>query len=195
MKLIVGLGNPGPEYETTRHNFGFLVLDELARRMNTDFGFDKKFKGDKAQASHSEQDKVILLKPLTYMNLSGESAAPLARFFKLPPEDVLVVYDDLDLPLGRLRFASKGGTAGHNGMKSMVKHLGTQTFPRLKLGIGRPVHPGMSPADYVLQRFAKDEGPLVEETIVRACEGIESFLDSNDLDDTMAKFNASSSRT
>lgn len=175
MKLIVGLGNPGQKYEATRHNVGFMAVDALARKLGASFGASK-YRGEVAEIRHSAHDKVFLLKPQTFMNLSGESAAPLASFYKIAPADILAVYDDLDLPPGRLRLAAKGGAGGHNGVKSLIQCLGTQDFPRLKIGIGRPLHPGHEVVDYVLQKFPKEERERIEKTLSICVEALEAFL-------------------
>lgn len=183
MHLIVGLGNPGDEYEKTRHNFGFWVVDALALR----WGF--KFKASKFQAMVAlgewEGEKRLLLKPETYMNLSGEAVRPAFDFYKVRPEEVLVVTDDLDLPLGRLRMAASGGSGGHNGMKSISQHLGTQGFPRLRLGIGRGLE---TPKDFVLSRFSKEEKKLALETVERAADAVECFLKEG-IEKAMNRFN------
>lgn len=188
MKLIVGLGNPGKKYERTRHNFGFAALDELARALRVDFS-PSSYKGELAIVSHSIHDKIFLLKPQTYMNLSGESAALLANFYKISPQDVLVIFDDLDLPLGRLRFAAKGSAGGHNGIKSLIEHFGTTDFPRLKLGIGRPIHPGFEVVDYVLQKFSKDESVVTEKVLKTAVEAVEYYLEVNDVTKAANRYN------
>lgn len=188
VKLIVGLGNPGKKYEKTRHNFGFAALDELARSLKADF-LPSSFKGELAIASHPVHDKIFLLKPQTYMNLSGESAAPLAHFYKIAPADILVLFDDLDLPLGRMRFAAKGSAGGHNGIKSLIGHLGTADFPRLKLGIGRPTHPGFEVVDYVLQKFSKEESVVAEKVLQTAAEAIQYLLAGNDLTRAANRYN------
>lgn len=173
MKLIVGLGNPGREYEATRHNIGFQVIDGLAERWSITSGKNqhKAFVGE----GKFNNEKVILAKPLTYMNLSGEAVGALLRWYKLGPEDFIVVYDDLDLQPGKLRVRAQGSAGGHNGIKSIIQHLGTDTFPRLKVGIGRP-QPGQPSADYVLSRFASPERDLIAQTITRAAEAVEAII-------------------
>ncbi len=170
--LIVGLGNPGREYQGNRHNIGFMAVDRLAVSCQIKMGKvqHKAIIGNGRCAHHS----VILAKPQTFMNRSGDAIGPLATYYKIPPERILVIYDELDLPLGTLRLREKGGTGGHNGMKSIVNHLG-QAFPRLRLGIGRP--PGkMPPAAYVLQDFGKDEQPIVAELLEEASRAVETFI-------------------
>ena len=138
MHLIVGLGNPGKEYEKTRHNAGFMVLDELAKKLNVQF--DKnKFRGKVAEGRIGTK-KVILLKPETFMNLSGESIVEAADFYKIPNEEILVIFDDVSLDVGKLRLRKKGSAGGHNGIKSTILHLASEDFPRIKVGVGAPKH-------------------------------------------------------
>jgi len=174
-RLIVGLGNPGREYAAHRHNIGFRVVDALARAHGLSFS---------RQKSHARIAEgtilgcpVLLAKPLTYMNLSGKAVAPLLRGCYAAPEQLLVVYDDLDLPLGRLRLRPEGGSGGHKGMRSIIGALGTQSFPRLRVGIDRP--PGqMDPADYVLHRFEAQDAPLVQQAVEQAVVAIECWLEA-----------------
>ncbi|ACK95501.1 TPA: aminoacyl-tRNA hydrolase [Bacillus cereus] len=173
MKLIVGLGNPGREYELTRHNIGFMAIDELAKRWNISLN-EQKFKGVFG-AGFVNGEKVILLKPLTYMNLSGESIRPLMDYYKIDVEDFVVMYDDLDIPVGKLRLRMKGSAGGHNGVKSMISHLGTQEFQRIRMGIDRPKN-GMKVVDYVLGRFTSEEIPDVNHSIEKAADACEEWL-------------------
>ncbi|MDD1368386.1 aminoacyl-tRNA hydrolase [Bacillus sp. MHSD17] len=170
MKLIVGLGNPGREYELTRHNIGFMAIDELAKRWNISLN-EQKFKGVFG-AGFVNGEKVILLKPLTYMNSSGESIRPLMEYYKIDVEDFVVLYDDLDIPVGKLRLRMKGSAGGHNGVKSTISHLGTQEFQRIRMGIDRPKN-GMKVADYVLGRFTSEEIPDVNHSIKKAADACE----------------------
>ena len=179
----MGLGNPGPQYVFTRHNFGFLVLDHFAHLK----GFS--FREGPFQSAVAEWEEVFLLKPLTFMNLSGQAVGPWVERLALPPSRVLVIHDDLDLPLGRLKFAPKGGHGGHRGVRSVMEALGTKEFPRLKLGIGRPPA-GVTVVDYVLSPFKEEEWPVVERVIERACEGLDS-LRREGLSKTMSLFNSS----
>ncbi len=170
MKLIFGLGNPGKKYERTRHNVGFQVLDVLARRYGVTFS-PHKFRALAARVRIGDEN-VLLIKPLTYMNLSGEAVGPIVRFYKVPLDHILVVYDDLDLPFGTLRLRAKGGSGGHKGLKSIIQHLGSEEFPRLRVGIGRPPN-RMEPADFVLQPFSareEEEMALVREEAADAIE-------------------------
>lgn len=179
--LWVGLGNPGPRYRLTRHNFGFLVLEAFAAEKGLVFE-----KGPFESEIATYRD-VFLLKPQTFMNLSGEAVAPWAEKLKITPERILVMHDDLDLPLGRIKFAPKGGAGGHRGVLSIIEHLGTREFPRLKLGIGRPPE-GIPVREYVLSPFSEEEWPLVEKVIGRALEALD-FLLLEGLLKAMSRFN------
>ena len=170
--LIVGLGNPGRKYAHHRHNVGFMAVSRLAKQHGLAFK-RQKGKAKVAEGTIAGQ-RVTLAKPQTFMNLSGESVARLVRFFKIPPRRVLVVYDDLDLPLARLRLRPGGGSGGHKGLKSVIERLGTQDFPRLRLGIGRPLHG--DPVDYVLQDFPAEERIEFERVLDRAAPGAELYL-------------------
>ncbi len=183
--MIVGLGNPGPVYRHTRHNFGFLALDELAEELNIQVK-RLKFKAMIGEGRFNES-KVVLVKPMTFMNESGRAVAPLLRYFKLPLPNLLVIHDDLDLPLGTLRLRPSGGTSGQRGMASIITHLGTQEFPRMRLGIGRP--PGqMDPVDYVLKNFLPSENELLAIVLRTAVEASQNFIKEG-LTQTMNKYN------
>ena len=168
MKIIAGLGNPTKEYEGTRHNIGFSVIDKLADEYNISMN-EKKHKAICGKGM-IEGEKVILLKPQTYMNLSGESVVDAVNFYKVDPEeDVIIIYDDIDLDVGKLRIRAKGSAGGHNGMKNIIAHLGTQVFPRIRVGVGaKPKDWDL--ADYVLGRFPKEELPEIEAGRETACE-------------------------
>lgn len=186
MKLIVGLGNPGRQYEKTRHNVGFMVIDELSNRLN--IPLDKpKFNGIYGQG-HIQGEKVILLKPLTYMNLSGESVAPLMNYYGVELDDLLVIYDDLDLPPGKIRLRQKGSPGGHNGIKSLIQHLGTQEFKRIRIGVGRPTVP-MKVTDYVLGQFQQDERDDIHGAIINSVEASEAWFQKSFLE-VMNGFNS-----
>lgn len=164
--LIVGLGNPGSKYEGTRHNVGYAALDVLAEKLH--LKVDRvKFQGLMAQGSY-QGIKVILLKPTTYMNLSGQSVSAAARFYKIPPEHIIVLSDDISLDPGRLRVRKNGSAGGHNGLKSIISSLGSQEFPRVKIGVGAKPHPDYDLADWVLGTFAKEQKKLMEETYEKA---------------------------
>lgn len=173
MKLIVGLGNPGDRYEFTRHNVGFMAIDRLAERWNIRLG-SSKLRGWAGEGTYL-QEKVILLKPTTYMNLSGESVRAAFNWYRLEIEDFLVIYDDLDLPTGQLRLREKGGAGGHNGIKSIIQHLGTQEFKRVRIGIDRPA-PGRDISDYVLSPFSAAARPVIQEAVDRCCDAIEHWI-------------------
>jgi peptidyl-tRNA hydrolase, PTH1 family len=190
--LIVGLGNPGREYRGTRHNVGFMLLDRLAARLRVRFtrmqsraliasvSYASKMDG-------AEESRIILAKPQTFMNLSGQSVQGLIHFYKVPLTNLLVAHDDLDLPPGSIRIRPDGGSAGQKGMKSILDRLGTDMFPRVRLGIGHP--PGqMQPPDYVLQEFSNSDLALISETLDRATEAVLTFV-SEGLDSAMNKYN------
>ncbi len=173
LSLIVGLGNIGASYAGTRHNIGFMVADELAHRANARFR-KGKFRGEEATLNIGGR-RVLLLKPHTLMNLSGDAVAAAARFYKIPPERVLVIYDDVALPVGKLRLRAKGGAGGHNGLTHIINRLGTDAFPRLRVGIGEsPAE--MDMVDYVLSRFLGSEKPLIADAVARAAEAAECWL-------------------
>lgn len=182
--LIVGLGNPGREHNQQRHNIGFMAIDQLAAAHN--------FQGVKVQNRAIVQNgrigpkPVILAKPQTYMNRSGDAIGPLANFYKIPPAQILVIYDELDLPFGTIRLRASGSSGGHNGMKSLIAHLG-DGFARMRLGIGRP--PGQMPAyAYVLQDFGKADQPLLREMLDTAVRATETFIDQG-IQLAMSRFN------
>ena len=183
--LIIGLGNPGREYKDTRHNIGFMLIDQVAVRLNAR-GMKLQAKAIVTSALYEEQ-KIILAKPQTYMNLSGQSVQGLLHFYKIPIENLLVAHDDLDIPFGTIRIRPGGGPGGQRGMASTIDHLGTKEFPRLRLGIGRP--PGrMDPKDYVLQMFSKDDMKLLPEVLDRAADAAMEFV-MKGLNSAMNKFN------
>lgn len=165
LRLIVGLGNPGREYRETRHNVGFMILDRLAARERADFRTEKSWQAEVARAGD-----LFLCKPLTFMNLSGESVRPLCQFYKIEPAEVLVILDDMALPLGKLRLRANGSAGGHNGLQSVIEHLGTPSVPRLRVGIGAA--PGEA-TGHVLGRFTLEEKAALEQSLDRALEAIE----------------------
>ena len=164
-RLLVGLGNPGVEYRDTRHNVGFLLLDRLAARERAEFRTEKSW-----QAKVARVGDLLLCKPLTYMNLSGQSVRPLSQFYKIEPSQVLVILDDMALPLGTLRFRANGSAGGHNGLKSIIEHFGTPAIPRLRIGIGSAERDAV---DHVLGRFTLEERPALEQSLDRALEAID----------------------
>lgn len=186
MKIIAGLGNPTKEYEGTRHNIGFSVIDSLAAQYNIHMN-EKKHKAICGRGM-IEGEKVLLIKPQTYMNLSGESVAEAVKFYKLnPEEDFIVIYDDIDLDVGRLRIRTKGSAGGHNGMKNIIAHLGTQAFSRIRVGVGaKPKDWDL--ADYVLGRFSAEDIPLIEEGKKNACEAVRIII-QQDVETAMNRLN------
>ena len=184
--LIVGLGNPGKKYIDTRHNAGWHLLDTIVRD-NPALCFDEKRNKALIARGNLAGINVALVKPQTYMNLSGEAVGPIARFYKIPPERVLVAFDELDLPPAILKLRKKGGAGGHNGVRSVIQHLGTQEFPRIRLGIGRPT--GQMPATaYVLQKFSANEWKEMVITYQRGADAVQSVL-TEGMDTAMNKFN------
>lgn len=184
--LVVGLGNPGREYEFTRHNVGFLTIDELAKRKQLSV---QKLK-HRALTDSARYGEVtaLLMKPVTYMNLSGESVGDAARFLKIPPERVLIISDDTDLPVGKLRVRRKGSAGGHNGLKSLIAHLGTDQFPRVKIGVGNKPHPDYDMADWVLGRFPPNDLVLIQEAVRSAADAVELIL-TQGVEEAMGRFN------
>ncbi len=170
VRLVVGLGNPGAEYNRTRHNVGFNVVDLLAAEWGLSWQHSKSW-----HALWAKGEKAILVKPTSYMNRSGESLSAVANFYKIVPSEILVVLDDLALELGRLRLRTEGGTGGHNGLESIIMHLGTEAIPRLRIGIGAA--PSEGAVDYVLGRFFEEEIPVVEKTIERAADAVKCAID------------------
>ncbi len=170
IRLVAGLGNPGAEYEQTRHNIGFVILDQLARDWGLAWEHSKKW-----DVIWGKSERGILVKPLSYMNRSGHPLATVADFYKIAPEEILVVLDDFALPLGRLRLRLDGGPGGHNGLESVIVELGSEKIPRLRIGIGAAPNEGT--VDYVLGRFFEEERPLVKATVERAVEAVNCAID------------------
>jgi len=184
--LIVGLGNPGREYRENRHNVGFMLLDRLAEKLGVSFS-RLEARALVTRADYLDR-RLVLVKPQTYMNLSGQSVASLARFYKVPAENLLVAYDDVDLPLGTLRLRPAGGSAGQKGMQSIIETLGTQDFPRLRIGIDRP--PGrMDAAAYVLRDFSRSQKELLPEVLERGVQAVLTVIREG-LPKAMTLFNA-----
>lgn len=179
MKLIVGLGNPGRKYQNTRHNVGFLVVDAVAKRYNQDFR-QEKFKANYCEFS-LKGEKIILIKPLTFMNLSGESVVQFVNFYKIDNEDILVVSDDLNLPIGKLRIRKNGSSGGQNGINSIIQHLSSKEFPRLRVGIGKD--PRIDTASYVLGKL---DG---QEAIQEAADAVDDFINGMSLQNVMNGYN------
>ena len=178
-QLIVGLGNPEPKYDKTRHNIGFAAIDALSRSRQVSLSENRKFKGEYAQTTAPGGKQVHLLKPLTYMNLSGQAIGAVTSWYKLKPESVLVIYDDMDLPVGRVRLRLSGSAGGHNGMKSTVSHLNSKNFPRLRIGIGRPKNLASTEngtVSHVLGKFSPEENQMISSVIDYVVECVELCL-------------------
>ena len=184
--LVVGLGNPGSKYEWTRHNMGYLVIDELAERLDIPVK-RLKFKALTNTAVLGGKS-VLLMKPTTYMNLSGEAVGQAARFYKIPPERVLVISDDVALPQGKLRVRRSGSAGGHNGLKNILSHLGSDQFPRVKVGVGEKPHPDSDMVDWVLGVFTGQDRKVMEEAIGRAADAVTVLL-QHGVDQAMSSYN------
>ncbi len=191
MKLLAGLGNPGPQYRDTRHNVGFWVVDELARRWGVSDNWRDRFDALSARATYGGES-VLLAKPLTFMNLSGLAVSRLAQYFQIEPADTLVVVDEVALPLGRLRARRGGSAGGHNGLKSIVEQLGQEGFPRLRIGVGRG-DSRRDLADHVLSKFEPDERMIIEAAVLRAADASEMFI-TDGIERVMNTFNAATDK-
>ena len=205
IELIVGLGNPGAEYERTRHNIGFMAIDRLATSSSISLGKEKRFYGlfgeGRSSSRLASSGKIRLLKPTTFMNLSGQSVRACADWFKCKPENILVIYDDMDLPLGKLRLRPSGSAGGHNGMKSIISHLGTQNFPRLRLGIGRggrgqeegaiATKANQNVTGHVLGGFSASENKVVTELLTLTESTVTSILEDG-FEKAMSLYNSRS---
>jgi len=187
IKLVVGLGNIGNEYAGTRHNIGFDVVDELARQFHVEFR-SGKFKGAEATV-HIDGQRVLLLKPRTYMNLSGEAVAAASRFYKLDPQKILIICDDVYLPPGKLRLRVRGSAGGHNGLTNIIQRLGSQDFARLRIGVGE-VPSGWDMRDYVLSRFTSGERTIMNDARDRAAQAVETWV-TQGIEVAMNRWNAS----
>lgn len=185
MKCFIGLGNPGKQYEMNRHNVGFMAIDRFAAKWGVT-SFQNKSKGLLGEANVNGT-KVYLLKPMTYMNLSGESMRAFMDFYKAKLEDVTIIYDDMDTSFGQIRLRYQGSPGGHNGIKSIIQHAGTQSFNRIRVGVNRPA-PGYNIADYVLSNFSKEEMKSIDEVLDLTCEAMLSSLEEP-FEKTMGKFN------
>lgn len=174
MYIIVGLGNPGRDYVGTRHNIGFDAIDALCAK------YDITLKKEKFRAVYGEGriggEKVLLVKPQTYMNLSGESVRALRDWYKVEEENILIIYDDMSLPLGKLRIREKGSAGGHNGIKNIIYQMETDVFPRIKIGVGAPDHPDFDPKDYVLGKFSSEEVKILIKSVVLVTEAVEEII-------------------
>lgn len=187
VKMIVGLGNPGSKYHETRHNIGFMAIDRLAKVFNVTFSEEKNFKAE-VGSCFVNGEKVYLVKPTTFMNNSGIAIHALLTYYNIDIKDFLVIYDDLDMEVGRIRLRQKGSAGGHNGIKSIIAHTGTQAFDRIKVGIGRPKQ-GRSVVDHVLGKFDQDDYITVTNTLEKVNEAVQFYLQEADFIKTMQKFN------
>lgn len=185
MKLVVGLGNPGDTYEGTRHNLGFMVLDKLAARYGT--YVDIKKKKSMIGRYRMGKERIMLLKPQTFVNLSGEAVLYMASFLRVMPENIIVVCDDINLPLGKIRVRKYGSSGGHNGIKSLIQFLRSDNFPRVRIGVGSPP-PDRKLESYVLEKFPPEEAVEIQSAIDRACDAIELII-GGDIDQAMNQFN------
>ena len=184
--LLVGLGNPGDKYDNTRHNVGFAAIDQLAEELRVPV---QKLKYRAlTQSVELGGAKVLLMKPITYMNLSGEAVGEATRFFKIPADHVLVLSDDVSLPVGKLRVRRSGSAGGHNGLKNIIQHLGTDQFPRIKIGVGQKPHPDYDMADWVLGKFAGEDLKAISQAIQRAGKAAECYI-ARGPDQAMNQFN------
>jgi PTH1 family peptidyl-tRNA hydrolase len=188
VKWIAGLGNPGGKYEGTRHNVGFMAVDRMAERLGLRWTTNARCRAQIAEGRLANGETVVLLKPQTYMNLSGESVRAYMDYYKLPLEDFIVIYDDMDTEVGQLRLRYKGSAGGHNGIKSIIQHTGTEQFKRIRIGISRPPE-GVDVIHYVLSDFARSERAIIDKVLDLTCDAIE-MASVEAFDKVMAKFNA-----
>ena len=192
MKLVVALGNIGREYAGTRHNIGFMTADLLAERWGDTEAWRK---ADNAFYLEKRMpEKCWVIKPTTYMNNSGVAAADFANFYHIPPEDVLVIQDDMDLPVGTLRIRRKGSSGGHNGLKSIERALGSQAYPRIKVGIGHPVHQEQAVISHVLHPFQGEDKEKIQEAIAQAADAVEAWMKGAEVGELMQQFNKKASK-
>ncbi len=188
MKLVVGLGNPGPRYENTRHNVGFQVIDSLREQLSDDYTITPRSRFDAMiYEIRGSGGNALLVKPLNYMNRSGQSVVKIANWYKLDLDDIIVIQDDVDLPTGKVRFREKGGAGGHNGISSIINHLGTDQFKRAKIGIARPYSADVS--GHVLTPFCKEEQKDIDIAVEQVSEGVSSWLKGEDFLMLMNKYN------
>ncbi|MCR5177043.1 MAG: aminoacyl-tRNA hydrolase [Anaerovibrio sp.] len=185
MKIIAGLGNPGNEYAKSRHNVGWMFVDALAKNLDID-NWKARENGMVAEGRIGSE-KVLLVKPMTYMNNSGECIGPLMRWYKLEPDDLVVVHDDMDIPAGTVRIRKKGSAGGHNGIKSIIAHVGDENFGRVRIGIGRPL-PGWSVVDYVLAAFSEEDAEKIRDSINYLLPAVECII-TEDIDKAMNQYN------
>lgn len=187
VKMIVGLGNPGSKYEKTKHNIGFMAIDNIVKNLDVTFTDDKNFKAQ-IGSTFINHEKVYFVKPTTFMNNSGISVKALLTYYNIDITDLIVIYDDLDMEVSKLRLRSKGSAGGHNGIKSIIAHIGTQEFNRIKVGIGRPLK-GMTVINHVMGQFNTEDNIAISLTLDRVVNAVKFYLQENDFEKTMQKFN------
>lgn len=186
MKAIIGLGNPGNKYFETRHNIGFMVIDQLANNHHVTLTADKKLQANIGSFFYNGE-KILLVEPTTYMNESGQAVRAIIDYYDIAIDDMMIIYDDLDLAVGKLRLRQTGSAGGHNGIKSIIAHLNTKTFPRAKVGIDRPKNKTV--VQHVLSSFNKDEYPIIQEAVTYTVQAIDYFLDGHSFEQVMNQFN------
>ncbi len=187
VKMIVGLGNPGSKYEKTKHNIGFMAIDNIVKNLDVTFTDDKNFKVQ-IGSTFINHEKVYFVKPTTFMNNSGIAVKALLTYYNIDIPDLIVIYDDLDMEVSKLRLRSKGSAGGHNGIKSIIAHIGTQEFNRIKVGIGRPLK-GMTVINHVMGQFNTEDNIAISLTLDRVVNAVKFYLQENDFEKTMQKFN------
>ncbi|HEM9623521.1 TPA: aminoacyl-tRNA hydrolase [Streptococcus agalactiae] len=187
VKMIVGLGNPGSKYNDTKHNIGFMAIDRIVKNLDVNFTEDKNFKAE-IGSDFINGEKIYFIKPTTFMNNSGIAVKALLTYYNISIKDMIIIYDDLDMEVGKIRFRQKGSAGGHNGIKSIIAHLGTQEFDRIKVGIGRP-NGRMTVINHVLGKFDKNDEIMILNTLDKVDNAVNYYLQTNDFQKTMQKYN------
>ncbi|HEO8675939.1 TPA: aminoacyl-tRNA hydrolase [Streptococcus agalactiae] len=187
VKMIVGLGNPGSKYNDTKHNIGFMAIDRIVKNLDVNFTEDKNFKAE-IGSDFINGEKIYFIKPTTFMNNSGIAVKTLLTYYNISIKDMIIIYDDLDMEVGKIRFRQKGSAGGHNGIKSIIAHLGTQEFDRIKVGIGRP-NGRMTVINHVLGKFDKNDEIMISNTLDKVDNAVKYYLQTNDFQKTMQKYN------
>ncbi|HEN9267824.1 TPA: aminoacyl-tRNA hydrolase [Streptococcus agalactiae] len=187
VKMIVGLGNPGSKYNDTKHNIGFMAIDRIVKNLDVNFTEDKNFKAE-IGSDFINGEKIYFIKPTTFMNNSGIAVKALLTYYNISIKDMIIIYDDLDMEVGKIRFRQKGSAGGHNGIKSIIAHLGTQEFDRIKVGIGRP-NGRMTVINHVLGKFDKNDEIMISNTLDKVDNAVNYYLQTNDFQKTMQKYN------
>lgn len=187
VKMIVGLGNPGSKYNDTKHNIGFMAVDRIVKNLDVNFTEDKNFKAE-IGSDFINGEKIYFIKPTTFMNNSGIAVKALLTYYNISIKDMIIIYDDLDMEVGKIRFRQKGSAGGHNGIKSIIAHLGTQEFDRIKVGIGRP-NRRMTVINHVLGKFDKNDEIMISNTLDKVDNAVNYYLQTNDFQKTMQKYN------